>query len=52
MTWGYLSRASIFVTTILNRLAGVMWNVFMASAMAPFSSGASTVPKCWSFPAR
>ena len=32
------------VTLILIRLAGVMWNVFMASATADFSSGASTIP--------
>jgi hypothetical protein len=32
------------VTLIKNRRVGVIWNVFMASATADFSSGASTVP--------
>jgi hypothetical protein len=36
---------STFVTTILSRRAGVMLNLFAASAMADFSSGASTVPR-------
>ena len=37
----YSRFASIFVTMILNRRAGVILNVFIASAMADFSSGAS-----------
>jgi len=32
------------VTLIKNRRVGVIWNVFIASATADFSSGASTVP--------
>jgi hypothetical protein len=39
---GFYSFTS--VTLIKNRLAGVMWNIFIASAMADFSSDASTVP--------
>jgi hypothetical protein len=40
------SFASIFVTISLNRRAGVMLNSLAASAVAPRSSGASTVPRC------
>jgi hypothetical protein len=42
----YSRFASIFVTMILNRPAGVILNVFIASAMADFSSGAPRVPGC------
>ena len=49
---GAVLFSSTWLTASLNRRTGGMLNTFMASAIADFSSGSSTVPRCLFFAAR